>query len=428
MLAVLGGIIALLGFALRGSDREKAIFLGNWIPRYSNLLRFFQYGVLILILTIFGFFLCSTLANRYHYWEQGKIVALANSVAGERLEQSAPRVRYEVEEPFVYYDRVDGKLVKIEEKRKESRYLALTSSDVRVKIDSAQNKQDNRYNYLTDFVAVYEVINSLPQRQELFFEVAPPTGYYLLQNFQVEQNDVTLQPKNPGNYSFSTILRSGQSSKFRLTYQAQGASRWVYNAQNDLLSKFRLAVNTTFPNADFASGIVPTEMKSEGTGTLFTWVFDNNVSVLNPFGVFTSTGKVTSTGTISRLLLLGPAIFLWWLLLLYLSIPVGLKNTAIAGGLFFACLLGLTYLSRAIDPTSAWAIISVIFLLLVWGLGKNWRSSLASLLCGISGAILPIFALLIPYSGITLSFAGLLSLMWLIAVNWYGLDLRNSFT
>lgn len=37
-----------------------------------------------------------------------------------------------------------------------------------------------------------------------------------------------------------------------------------------------------------------------------------------------------------------------------------------------------------------------------------------------NGAVLPVFGLLVPFSGLTLSVAGLLSVIWLAVRHWYG--------
>lgn len=166
--------------------------------------------------------------------------------------------------------------------------------------------------------------------------------------------------------------------------------------------------------------MIPSNTKVEGDNTQFTWAFDENVSVKNPFGVFTNTAPVRNTGIIPRLLLLAPAIFLWWILLLYLSLPMHLKNVAIAGGIFFACLLTLTYLGRLINPPLVWTMISLVFLSLMWGLGSNRRAALAAIICTLAGAVIPVFGLLVPFSGLTLSLAALLSAVWLAVQHWYG--------
>ncbi len=181
-----------------------------------------------------------------------------------------------------------------------------------------------------------------------------------------------------------------------------------------------MTATANFAGADFASGIIPSETKADGRSTQFTWIFDDNVSVKNPFGVFTNTDPIRQTGILPRLLLLAPALFLWWILLLYLSIPMSLRNVAIAASIFFACLLTLTYLSRFMNPVFAWTMLSAILLMLSWGLGYSRSASLAAIICTITGAILPVLGLLVPFSGLTLSIAGLLSVIWLAVRHWYG--------
>lgn len=417
---LLGVIIALLSFALKRDQPEQAIFIGEWVVRYSFLLRVLQHTALVIVLVIAGFLFCSTLGNRYHNWEQARVAQIASSVAGDRLEQSAPQVRYEIDEPYTYDTQVDGKVVQVQKVRKVNRFLTLTGSQIQVKLDQASDAQNRRAVYRADFSAEYQVKNPLNDGKDFFFEIPTPIGYSLLQGFRVEQNGARLEPVNPGDYGFPFRLEPGAESRFRVNYQVQGGPRWVYNSGGQLLSNFRLTVQTSFPKADFASGIVPTESKSIGQGTQFTWIFNDNVSVQNPFGVFTSVGPILNTGVLPRLLLLAPTVFVWWLLLLYLSLPVNLRNVTIAGGVFFACLLALTYLSRVMDVKVAWLGVGLILMSLSWGLGTNRSASLAALICTIAGAIIPVYALLTPYTGLTLSLAGLLSISWLAVRNWYG--------
>lgn len=416
----LGVVIALISFAMHRHEAQPTLFIREWVLRYSQLLRGSYHAILLISLLIFGFFLCSTLSNRYHHWEQAKVAQVAASVAGYRLEQRAPHIRYLVEEPYVYNTWIDGELVRVEDVRQVARYLALDSSDIQVKIEQIRNLQDRSPNYNVDFVAEYSFTNPLGEAQELWFEIAEPYNYSLLQNFSVQRQGERLQPINPGDYSFPLQLEPGQATRFSVTYQAQGGQRWVYLSDRQLLSNFRLGVSANFPKVDFASGIAPTESKKEGGITTYTWIFKDNVSVRNPFGIFTATDTLKNTGVIPRLLLLAPGLFLWWILLLYLSVPLTLRNSAIAGGLFFACLLALTYFSRIIYAQLAWVIISLILLWMVWGLGNSVRASLAAIICTIAGAILPVLGLLVSYSGLTLSLAALLSVIWLAARNWYG--------
>jgi hypothetical protein len=418
LIVALGVAIALISFSLRRNTSEQAIFFGEWSIRYSQLLKELQHLALILILVVTGFFLTSTLSNRYHYWEQAKVAQVAESVAGDKLEQIAPQVRYIVEEPYSYTTQVNGKIVKVTDKQKVTRYLNVAGSNIQVKIDQSVNVQSRSAIYLIDYTADYKIVNSLSDVNSFFFEAPPPLGYSLLSSYKVERDGTRLKQINPGDYGFPLQLETGQETTIKVSYQAQGGPRWVYNATDQLLSQFRLTTIANFRNADFASGIVPHEIKSDGDSTQFTWIFDENVSVRNPFGVFTATKPIGKTGIMPRLLLLAPALFLWWILLLYLSLPMSLKNLAIAAGIFFACLLTLTYLARVMNAEIAWLIISLILLGFIYGLGANRHAALAAIICTIAGAILPVFALLIPFSGLTLSLAGLLSVGWLAIHHW----------
>ncbi|MEH1968194.1 hypothetical protein [Nostoc sp.] len=420
LIVALGVAIALISFSLRRSQPEQVIFIGEWAVRYSQLLRGLQHLTLVLVLLVPGFFLCSTLSNRYHYWEQARVAQVAESVAGEKLEQFAPQVRYSIREPYTYNTQVAGKIVKVNETREITRFLMLAGSQIQVKLDQSVDVPGRSSIYRANYTADYKVVNQLKDINNFFFEAPPPNGYTLLESYKIERDGTRLQPTNAGDYNFPFRLQPGEETTFRVTYQAQGGPRWVYSATGQLLSNFRLIAIANFAPADFASGIVPNEIKVDGRSTQFTWKFDDNVSVKNPFGVFTNTEPIRHTGVIPRLLLLAPAIFLWWILLLYLSLPMSFKNIAIAASIFFACLLTLTYLARAINPQLAWTLISIILLILTWGLGSSRSASLAAIVVTIAGAVLPIFGLLVPFSGLTLSLAGLLSAVWLAVRHWYG--------
>ncbi|MBU7582304.1 MAG: hypothetical protein KAF91_05245 [Nostoc sp. TH1S01] len=419
LVIALGVAIALMSFALRRHQQENVIFLGEWVVRYSQILRGLQHLTLVLVLLVVGFFLCSTLGNRYHHWEQAKVVQVAQTVAGDKLEQVAPQVRYVIQEPFTYNNQVNGKIVKVNDTREVTRFLSLAGSQIQVKLEQNTDVQGRSAIYRIDYSADYKVVNRLKDIQNFFFEAPPPDGYSLLANYKVERSGTRLEPPNPGDYGFPFSLQPGETANFRVTYQAQGGPRWVYNAAGQMLSNFRLTATANFAPVEFASGIVPNEIKSDRRSTQYSWIFNDNVSVKNPFGAFTNTTPIRNTGIIPRLLLLAPAVFLWWILLLYLSVPMSLKNVAIASGIFFACILTLTYLARFINPELAWTMISLIFLTLSWGLGSNRSASIAVIICSIAGAVLPVFGLLVPFSGLTLSGASLLSAVWLAVRHWY---------
>ncbi len=420
-IAVMGVILSLINWSVKKpGDSISLPVIKTTLEQYLKWMQTLPHLILIVLVITSGFFLCSTLANRYHNWEQQQITQIATTVAGERLEQTAPRIRYEIEEPFTDYRYVDGKTIEIKSTHIVPRWMTLAGSQVEVKINQTTSPDTKQWIYSVDFVGEYQVKNQLKGISEFFFEVPPPYGYLLLQDFQVEQNGKPLVQVNPGDYGFPFKLPPGKTTNFKVSYQAQGAPRWVYQPGDQLLSNFRLNVLAQFPNAEFA-GAVPTVTKEGGENRQLSWVYEGNISVKNPLGIFTATSPIHNTGVIPRLLLLAPAIFLWWIILLYLSLPLSLRDVAIVAGLFFACLLTLTYSSRFLDAKLAWMLISPVLLLAVWGLGKNRQAAWVAIICTISGGILPILGLLVPYSGITLSLAGLLSGIWLAVQHWYEL-------
>lgn len=416
LLAGFGVVIAIVNFSYR---RDRPTWLDAEMAGFGRLLQGIRHSLLIVAILIGGFFLCSTLANRYHHWEQNKIAQVASSVAGERVEQLTPQVRYFVEEPYREITYINGKPTEVEKRRKVDRFLSPSSSQAEVKLAQVIDPATERFIYRSEFSSNYQVTNTLDVTQDFIFEAPPPIGYTLLQDYRVERDGQRLEPKNQGEYRFGLRLAPGASTQFRVSYIAQGAPRWVYNANGRLLSKFRLAVLANFPNADFASGIVPTEIKATGQGTRFTWSFEDNVSVQNPFGVFTATQRFRNTGILPRLLLLAPGILLWWLLLLYLSVPMRWQDVVVVSAVFFACLLSLTYASRLLDAKLVWGLLLPILLLFGWGLGTRQRERWRTVVVTFSGVVLPVLGFLVPYTGLTLGIAGLIS-VGLLMMGYFG--------
>ncbi|MEM9539677.1 MAG: hypothetical protein AAGA60_09205 [Cyanobacteria bacterium P01_E01_bin.42] len=417
---VLGGAIALIAFALRGDAESYRRFVAEWGDRYTQLLRALPHLTLIVLLLVTSFFVGGTLSRRYHFWERAKVMVVAKSVAGDRMEQRSPRVRYRVQEPYTATFYVEGRPIEEERLRDVDRFLALSDSNIQVAIEQIPDSQKQGENvYLTDFLGIYQVQNTLEEEREFFFEMPPPSQYSLLENFRVEREGETLSPTAPESYRFGFRLAPGEETEFRVAYEAQGSPRWVYEAYGQLLSNFRLYIEANFPNANFASGIVPTDTQIDRNRARFTWQFEENVAVRDPFGVFTTTETVENLGMLPQLLLLAPVVLLGWLLLLYLSVSMSLADTAIAAGIFWAWVWGLTYLSRILPLIPAWLFLSLGFLALTWGLGRDRSSSLAAVISTLCGAVIPLFAFLVPQTGLTLGVAGILSAIWLAVLRWY---------
>jgi hypothetical protein len=412
--------MALFNFSLQNSSLSN-VALGDWTIRSTKLIRGLQQLLLVAMLLLAGFGLCSTLANNQRNWEQARLIKTTPPTADEFIQQSSPQVSYTSQEPYVYTTQLEGKLVKVEDKKEVTRQSSVSGSNLLVSIAPALSKSGDGNNYLIDFNGDYQITNSIPTTDKFIFQISPPTGSLLLQNFGVEQDGKKLTRTNPSDYRFPLQIAPGKVSKLRVTYRAQGSPQWVYSAKDGSLANFKMAISTKVPRLNFINGIAPTKVSSNGDRQVFSWAFDKNASVQKPFGVIVSAPVVAQTGLLPQLLLLAPGILLWWLLLLCFSIPMRLQNIAITGLVFFAAMFALTYFSRLNNPIYVWSGISVGLLLLVWGLGRNnWRVSLAAIICTILGAIFPVYGFLLGARGVLLSIAALLSVIWLAARNWYG--------
>ena len=413
--------MALFNFSLRNYPQQGNVVIGDWMIRSSQLMRGLQQTLLIATILLAGFGLCSTLASRQSNWEQMRVAQTTPTIAGELIRQSSPQVSYTSQEPYVYTTQLEGKLVKVQDKKDITRQSSVSGSNLQISIAPTPNKTSDSNNYLIDFRGDYQITNPIGTTNRFVFQIDPPTGYSLLQNFGVEQNGKRLTATNPGEYRFPLQIAPGSISKVRVNYRAQGSPQWVYSAKDGSLANFRMSISSKVPRLNFVSGIVPTKVTGTGDRQVFTWAFNQNASVQKPFGVAVSAPIAAKTGTLPLLLLLAPGIFLWWVLLLCFSIPMRLQDIAIAGFVFFTGMFALTYFSRIADSLSVWSGISIVLLLLVWGLGRNnWRVSLAAIICTIVGVILPVYGFSIGSRGVLLSITGLLSVMWLAARNWYG--------
>jgi hypothetical protein len=419
----LGAAMALINFSTRNTATYSNVAIGDLAMTSTQLLRGLQQTVVVAIVLLIGFLLCSTLANRQNLWEQARLAQKTPAVAAteEVIQQTSPQVTYTTQEPYVYTTQLGGKLVKVQDKKDVTRQTSVSGSNLQVVISPLPTKTGEGNNYAIDFKGDYQITNPVGTTDRFAFKIAPPTGYSLLQNFTVERDGKRLTATNPGEYSFPVQIAPGSVSKLRVSYLAQGSPQWVYSAKDGSLANFRMSIASKVPRLDFVSGVVPTKVANNGENKVFTWAFDRNASVQKPFGVSVDAPVAAANGKLPLLLILAPAIFLWWVTLLCLSIPMRLPNIAIAGFVFFAGMFALTYFSRLTDPLYVWGGISIALLALVWGLGRgNWRISLAAIISTIAGAIVPVFGFLLPDRGIILSVAGLLSILWLVARNWYG--------
>jgi hypothetical protein len=229
----LGAGMALINFSRQSYPHERNVVVGDWVVRADRLMRGLQQVVLVSVLMLAGFLFCSTLANRQNSWEQARLTQAAPTIAGEPIQQTSPQVSYTSQEPYVYTTTLNGKLVKVQDKKDVTRQTAVSGSNLQVRIDPTQRKPGEEANYLVDFRGDYQVTNPVGTTDRFVFKIDPPTNYSLLQNFSVDQDGKRLTAINPGEYRYPLQIAPGSVSKLRVSYRTQGSPQWVYSASTE---------------------------------------------------------------------------------------------------------------------------------------------------------------------------------------------------
>jgi hypothetical protein len=117
-------------------------------------------------------------------------------------------------------------------------------------------------------------------------------------------------------------------------------------------------------------------------------------------------------------LLLAPGILAWWLFLLMLTqrphVWLGSHELFLIAAQFLSGILALTYGSRLLPAWQVWSGISLLLLVLSAGLRKSAAERGQALLVALLGFVLPVSALLSPYTGLTLALTALAAAVGLV--------------
>ena len=169
--------MALVNFSRQQQPQSRNFVLGDMAMSADRLLQVLQHTVLVSVLILGGFLFCSTLANRQGNWERARVAQTSPAIAGETIQQSSPQVSYTSQEPYVYTTQLNGKLVKVQDKKDVTRQTAVSASNLQVNISPTQDNSGDDKNYLIDFKGDYQVTNTAGVTSQLVFQIAPPTGY-----------------------------------------------------------------------------------------------------------------------------------------------------------------------------------------------------------------------------------------------------------
>jgi hypothetical protein len=421
----LGMALALINFGLKPKQASAVAVLDRWTIRYTELLQLLQTTALIAILSVGLFLCCGTLANRYQVWEQSKFGTPVATSA--RIEQAAPQIEYTATEPYSYNTQLDGKVVKVQDSKAVKKIMLPSASNLRLKMMATENKNVAEI----DFAGDYQIRNtsSATDNSTLILQMRPPQGLGVVKNFTVQKDGQRVLPQQGNDYNFPLTIAPGATSQIQVNYRGQGAPSWLYRTQGQLLSKLQLAVETDLKNVDSIGGLMPTQVENKGSNKLLTWVFGDNAAVDRPFGAGATVMVDRQSGILPGLLSIAPALWLWWLALLLMAMPLGLRDITASAGVFLALTSALTYGSRLIrtdwvlpylTPQTLWLGMTASIAILGISLARRRQVAANVALAALVGLVLPVFGLLGQYRGPIIGMAALMSIGWLATPRWYG--------
>lgn len=420
----LGIALALINFALKPQQTSAVAVLDRWTIRYTELLQLLQTTALIAILSVGLFLACGTMAHRYQVWEQSK---LGTTVATRAVEQVAPQIEYTATEPYSYNTQLDGKVVKVQDSKAVKKIMLPSASNLRLKMMATDQKNVAEL----DFAGDYQIRNiaSATDNNNLILQIRPPQGLGVVKNFTVQKDGQRILPQQGNDYNFPLTLAPGATSQIQVNYRGQGSPSWLYRTQGQLLSKLQLAIETDLKHVDGLGGLMPTQVENKGNSKLLTWVFGDNAAVDRPFGAGTTVMVDRQAGILPGLLAIAPALWLWWLALLLMAMPLGLRDMTASAGVFLALIAALTYGSRLIrtdwvlpylTPQTLWLGMSALVMMLGIGLARRRQVAAKVALAALVGLVLPVLGLLGQYRGPMMGMAALMSIGWLATPRWYG--------
>ena len=335
------------------------------------------------ILAIVFIYVCTSIA----WFVLGGSVAVRSDTLDRKLKSSVGQLWGTVQRqkaPTVYYETIQERKVEtaqgnrtttevIQEKILHDLSLDSTEVAVDLKLDYRRKGLLWYSTYRVDFSGSYRISNPTQTTRDIIFVFAFPIENAVYDDFHLlvdgkEIGDIQIEA---GRMRRAMRLPPGQSEEVKVSYKSQGMDQWWYDFGEGVsqVKNFSLAMKTDFDKIDFPQeSISPTSKSRSGAGWNLEWKYSNLLSgvqigmempkKLNP-GPWVS--EVTFTAPVS--------LFLFFFLLFVLTTVNNLKihpmNYFFVGAAFFSFHLLLAYLVDHVSIHQAFAICSVVSVLLV---------------------------------------------------------------
>ena len=228
--------------------------------------------------------------------------------------------------------------------------------------------------YDVEFAARYRVRNPDAEPRTVVVQFAFPSGQAIYDHFQfrVNQQRATRADDLSQGLHTSVQLPAGGEALIEVGYTSRGLDTWIYAFAGKGVAEvtdFALNMTTDFRAVDFPAGTIsPADKREQGAGWLLTWRFGTLVTG-QKVGMDLP-NRLNPGPLAARITMFAPVSLLFFLVVLVILGVLQQRslhpmNYAFLSAAFFAFHLLLAYLADHIDIHLAFAISSLVSVLLV---------------------------------------------------------------
>ena len=331
--------------------------------------------VFIFICSSVAWVILGTVTSYRTYQQDEKLKQAVGELWGTAQKQEAAKIEYN--EPVEKKDEVPPGSMETPHTRIDyyTHPYLLDGSEINVALKLEHRKKGLLWyaTYKVNFDGKYLIKNDFDVERDFVFTYSFPSKEGIYDNFSLLVDGQKINDIQPvdGKVVYQTRLRPQQESNIVVSYGSQGMDEWWYAFGKDVsqIRNFKLTATTDFKDIDFPeNSISPTTKEKIGNGWKLDWQFASLISgiqigikmpqKLNP-GPFAS--RVSFFAPVSLFLF----IFLIFIITAVRKIDIHPMNYFFIAAAFFSFHLLLTYLADHIDIYPAFAISSVVSIVLV---------------------------------------------------------------
>jgi inner membrane protein involved in colicin E2 resistance len=348
------------------------------------------------------------------------------STWGAPQEQAPPEVQYVWTESQTVKAEENGKKVTREEKKERSQAVPLDSNriEAQIHVDYRQKGLLWFSTYTVAFSGEYALHNPSNSEQTFVFRLPLPAEQAVYDGLAVSLDGKPLSLAFGGSdVTARAVLPGGAQGILRTTYRSQGQKSWRYRfgpSRNGGASApgssgvsqandFHMIIKTDFSGFDFPdNSLSPTEKHKTGNGWELHWDYQNLVSGYDI--ALTMPEKLQPGPLAGEISYFAPVSLLFFFFMVFIlselrGIELHPMNYFFLASAFFAFHLLLAYLADHISIHLAFAISSLVSILLVVSylrLVVNWRFAMVD-----AGLAQLIYLVLFSYAFFFEGFTGL---------------------